>query len=368
MGYIVYIAFVLLAVGLVIGEQLIKNDKIRLVLFLSLLLAFTFLGILKSNSVGTDSAGYSETYLKARSSSLSEVIRSKKPEFGFYGTMYIFSHILKLPEIVFNAFNFLIIAACLYLSLHKYERKTFVLAIFLFFGFFCMSFSGIRQAVGISIATLAFTIYFKENEVLSLPTRLIAYYFLCGMAILFHRTAVILLVLPLLFSFDIQEHAIPFIPLLMLLFFPTLIGRLTIVIPAFFEKVSYTPSDSRVSLIFIAEVVFLCIVFFIYETSVGEKIRKKLSISDLKFNSKDSKFVWLIYVGCLFMCFNTSSQIITRFSMYFYLGIVYLINRVMDTVEKPRLKFALIVGATLFLGLYFVYSTPELGLVPYAFR
>ena len=368
MGYIVYIAFVLFAVGLVVCEQLIQNKKIRLVFFIALLFAFVFLGVLKSNSVGTDSAGYSATYLKAKTSSISEIIRNKKPEFGFYGILYIFSRVLKLPEIFFNAFNFLTIATCLFFSLYKFERKTFVLAIFLFFGFFCMSFSGIRQAVGISIATLAFTIYFKENETLSLPTRLIAYYVLCGIAILYHRTAIILLFLPILFAFDIQERTIPFIPLLMLLFFPTLIGRLTIVIPTFFNKVSYTPSDSRVSLIFIAEVIFLCVVFLIYETSIGLKFRQKIKITDFNYSEKDSKFLWLIYVGCLFMCFNTSSQIITRFSMYFYLGIVYFINRVIDTFEKPKLRFALIVGVTLFMGLYFVYSTPELGLVPYAFR
>lgn len=364
MGYIVYIAFVFLALGLVIGEQLIKNKKIRLVFFVALLASFILLGVLKSNSVGTDSSGYSNTYLSIKTSSLGE----KKPEYAFYGTMYLFSRVLKLPEIFFNAFNFIIIGVCLFLSLYKIERKTFVLAMFLFFGFFCMSFSGIRQAVGISVATLAFTIYFKENELISLPTRLIAYYLLCGVAILFHRTAIILLVLPILFSFDIQERAIPFIPLMMLLFFPTLIGRLTIVIPTFFEKVSYTPSDSRVSLIFIAEVIFLCVLFFVYETSLGHKLRQKLSISDFNYTQKDNKFLWLIYAGCLFMCFNTSSQIITRFSMYFYLGIVYFINRVVDTFEKPKLKFALIIGMTLFLGLYFVYSTPELGLVPYAFR
>lgn len=368
MGYIVYIGFVLFALALVIGEQLIKNNKLRLACFLTLLLSFFFLGVLKGNSVGTDSFGYSETYLKARTSSFSQILRNKKPEFAFYGILYIFSAVLKLPEIIFNAFNFLVICVCLFFSFFKYERKTFILAVFLFFGFFCMSFSGIRQAVAISIATLAFTFYFKENELISFPTRLIIYYGLVGIAILFHRTSMVLLVLPIVFAFDLEEKAIPFIPLLMLLFFPTMIGRLTILIPAFFEKVSYTPSDSRISLIFIAEVIFLCFLFFIYETSFGGKIRKKFNILDLNYNAKDSKFLWLIYVGCLFMAFNSSSTIITRISMYFYLGITYFFDRVVATFNNKKMRFVLITSMTLFMGVYFIYSTPDLGLVPYALR
>ncbi len=363
--YIVYIAFALFAVGLVTLESFLKNKTIKLVIFLSLLIGYLSLGILKGSSVGLDTANYSHIYESAKLATFKDYVITDKLEYGYYASAYLFSASLKLPEIIFNAFNFLVIGVFLFLTFCHKERKTLYLTLFLFAGFFCMSFSGVRQSVAISICTFAFFFYFESKS--KTYVRLLVFYLLVTIAFLYHKSSIVLFIVPLITLIDLEFYQTPFVPLLLLLFFPILLSRIYIIVITNINQNSIV-FDSRLSLTLVMEVVFIIIMYFLYNTSLGKRIRDKFNISDLNFGKVDSRYMWLVYLGCVFMCLNYSSTIATRFSMFFYLGIVYFVVKITDTIQKPAFQRVYIIGISALLGVYFVYSTPVLGLVPYVFR
>lgn len=369
MKYIVYIGFALFALAMVLLEAFLKDKKIRFLPFAALLLGFFALAVLKSKTVGTDSYGYSVMYNEAKSKTFSEVFKENKIEIGFYGLAYLFSAILKVPEILFDIFCFALICGSLLLSFYKNENRTVYLAVFLFVGFFCMSFSGLRQSISISIATLAFTILFDDSRTKKYPSKLIKYLFLIAIASLFHRSALLLFAVPLLSLIFIDDYAIPYFPILVLLFSPLMFGRLLILSSLVTKEPSNNAVfDSRISVTLIGEVVFLILFYVLFFTQIGKKIRAKINVGDFEYAKKDSNYLLLIYLSCLFVAFNTGSTVITRISMFFFIGPAYYLVKMISTLKNKKMRIAYIGLLTLFLGLYFVYSTPTLGLTPYAFR
>lgn len=368
MGYLFYILFVAFALSMVALEWLLKdkNKYIKAIPFIALLFAYFMMAILKSKNVGIDSYNYGEMYERYKLTSFVEILKTKNVEVGFYGLTHIFSGVLNLPIIIFDSFCFLIICVCLFFSFYKQENKTVFLAVFLFVGFYCMSFSGLRQSIAISLATLAFTILFEKsgkNAVLKYAE----YFVLIALASLFHKASLMLFAVPVLTMLFVKDYMIPYFPILVLLFSPLLFGRLIILASANFDR-NINVFDGRVALTLIGETVFVVLFYLLYMTPLGKKVRSKMDVSDFEYSKKDSDYLILIYLSCLFVAFNTASTVITRFSMFFYLGITYYLLKIASTINKPKLKFAYLLAITLLLGAYFVYSTPTLGLVPYEFR
>lgn len=364
MGYLVYLGFIALAVAAVFLESILKNKTVKMISFLLLLAVFFVLGVLKGNTVGTDTSTYSYMYnVECKTLTLKQILSKRTLEYGFFSLMYLFSAVLKLPEITFVVFNFVIVCTCLFFSFYKNERKNFMLVIFMFIGFFCMSFSGIRQAISISLVTLAFTIYFKHTPDNWIRSAII-YHVLIVIAMLFHKTSIILIIVPLLCFIEIKFYQFPYVPVIILLFFPFLIARLSIIMQVYIDRF-LNVFDSRISITMILEVVLIVLSFFLYGTKYGQKIRDKFSVSDLNFDANDSQYAWVIYLGLVGMCFNSSSSIVSRFNMFFYIGIVYFLNRIGLTLQKKNTQTLFYVLVTVFLGGYFVISLPWLELVPY---
>ena len=369
MKYLIYILFVLVCVCSVCGELFIKNKKLNAAFFFVPLLAFFVLAILRADSVGIDTSNYRDTYNSVRSMSFSMAMKSKFPEVAFYGLQYLFSAVFKLPSIAFDIFNYLIICVFLSLSFFKSKHRTMYVSLFLFVGFFCMSFSGVRQAMSISIVTFAFTYYIHSKQE-NYAIKLVSYLLLILVAVMFHTAAVVAVIAPLFIAISFEKFQIPFVPVFVLLFLPLLLSRAFIVISGFVSVTSDISRvfDSRVSITLIGEVIFVVLFYLIFFTKIGGKLRNKIHMTDYDFKKQDSDYIWLIILGCFWMSFNQSTTIFTRFSMFFFIGMPYFLTQISDTFEKKSTKNVYIIGITLLMGLYFVYSTPTLGLTPYAFR
>ena len=369
MKYLFYILFVFVCLCSVCGEIFIKNKKINTLCFFVPLLAFFVLAILRGNSVGIDTSNYRSTYDSMRSMSFSEAMKGKFPEVGFYGIQYIMSGVIKLPSIAADVFNYLLICVLLSIAFFKSKHRTMMVSLFLFVGFFCMSFSGIRQAISISIITVAFSYYIHTRQS-NIFIKLIIYYLLVAVATSFHTAALIAALAPVVFALSFEKYQTPFIPIFILLFLPLLLSRVFIVVSDLMAATSSNReiTDSRVSITLIAEVIFVAIFYFLFFTKIGDKIREKIHMGKYEFKDEDSDYLWLIVLGCFWMSFNQSTTILTRFSMFFYMSIPYFLTQIADTFENKKAKNIFMIVATLLVGLYFVYSTPTLGLTPYVFR
>ena len=88
-------------------EFFFNKKWLRVTLLILFFATFILLGSLRNNTVGLDTNGYSETYYNLRNNhNFIQYVFSKAPEVLFYGTEYIFSTFLKLPEIVFRIFYY----------------------------------------------------------------------------------------------------------------------------------------------------------------------------------------------------------------------------------------------------------------------
>ena len=116
------------------------------------------------------------------------------------------------------------------------------------------------------------------------------------------------------------------------------------------------------------ECAFIVAYYFLFHTKFLAKVRTKFFSDNIVFTTQDSNYFWIFIFGCFFMAFNSSSSIMARLAMYFYLGFIYYLFRFVDNFKNETIKKIFYISLTVFLGLYFIYNTPTLGLVPYAFR
>ena len=180
----IYILIAVIFILLSIFQMFVTKKRTNIFLLISALFIFSFFGICKGQNVGLDTAGYSANYINCRNiTDVKGFLMANKPEFLFFGIMYIFSNLLGLPEIVFYLFEYSFISFFLFLSFFKKENSVLKLSIMFFIGFFIMSYSGIRQTMAMSIMVFATNILFYSTW--NKKRKLITYYALMLFATLF---------------------------------------------------------------------------------------------------------------------------------------------------------------------------------------
>lgn len=366
MSYIIYILFAFICISISIADYFVKSTKIKIVMLVIPLLVFVFLASLRNNSVGLDTQGYASIYTRARSiEPLSSFFKNVFPEYGFYSLVLVFSRFFKFSEIVFRFFYFSFMALCLFFAFWKIDKPVFKLSLFLFLGFFNMSFSGIRQSMSMAIMTLGLSIliFYNFKNII----KYIVYFVLNLIAISFHSSSAIMLLIPLLFLIRINKNNFIFIfPLL--LFAPSIIQNL-INVASYFTYVHYDNSKANVSITFVLSIV-LIIVFYIFvsDNRLSNLIKNKISFINFEFDRLyDSKIILLVFGSCIFTACNIFSLVVPRYAMYFYLGVALFLTKFTNCFTNRYIRFASYVAIVLFFGLFFVYKTPDLGLVPYSF-
>lgn len=359
--YIIYGAII---VASAIYSFFNKNKIVNKLLLGGILISFVFFACIRSEHVGLDTVAYSKVYSDCSNfETAKNIISRNKPEYLFYLWVTFFSCVLNANEIVFRISYYLLIAICLFFAFHKLKHNLFLFCIFLFLGFFNMSFSGIRQTMSISIMTLALSFYIFSN--LPAKKKILIYYLLNLISIGFHSSSILMLFIPLLFLMPIKKES--FIYLFPLLIFIPQIIKKGVYFVSFYTYVGYGFGSYRISITFILTLLLVLIYYlFVSSPFISKFLKEKLSFISFSCENIDLKLVLLVFASLAFMACNYFSLVLPRYSMYFYLGVSIFISYFFKCFKKPKLELISYISILLIFYFYFIYSVPSLGLVPYS--
>lgn len=361
-----YILFGLLVVGLAIFDYFLKRKKITQIAFIIVLVVYVIFASIRSSNVGLDTSVYSETYEACKNLNQAKIIiGNNKPEYLFYSLVTLFSGVFNVSEVVFRFFYYSIIATCIFFSFRKLEFSMFAFALFLFLGFFNMSFSGIRQTMSMALMTLAISwlLYPEWN----IKKKIILYYALNIVSIGFHSSSLIMLLVPLIFMIPVTKKN--FIFLLPLLLFIPMVIKKGVYLASFYTYVAYGFGTYKISITFILTLMLLIIYYlFVGCPKISDWLNNKLKFLSFDYKGIDSKNILLVFVSLSFMACNSFSLVLPRYSMYFYLGVSCFVMHFFICFKNIKLKTLSYCAILGIFFIYFIYSVPALGLVPYAIR
>lgn len=196
LGLILSVIFVRL-----ISLHIRKNG--RAVFFVvSALIVIMFQG-LRSFSVGTDIVRYIPGFLSiGKNVSLSFTAKYANFEIGYILLNKII-YMLGLRERGFLIVMAIIIQAPIFYTMYKYSESP-LLSVFAYFAFgnFLMTFSGLRQSIAMAICFFAYTCIKKKKW--------IRYYFLIFLAYLFHKSAIIGVIIYPIYHIKNNKSFFPF--------------------------------------------------------------------------------------------------------------------------------------------------------------
>lgn len=336
--------------------------KAKLSCFLIILGVYALLGILRGPNVGLDTSNYSRMYINCRVVSFWSFLWDGKPEFLYFGLTYIFSN-LYLPEICFYILEYGLIGLFLFLALWKEDHSCLILLVFFFFGYMAFSYTAMRQAIAVSVLTYAFSRLWRVQDEIKIKDIVIFYVFAI-IAIMFHKTAFVALPLPILFKFNLKKNFV-LLPLLFLCVLPFFSGQITVFISQVLTQDAYDPISSRfsISLIF-AVIIFIAYVILVLYTP---KPLERYILHNNELTKKNQIIFDLFYAYCLFICFNSSSQIYSRLGMYFSVGLALIVANMAEAIKSTKLRISFSTIAVFCVACYFIYSCSNMGIVPYEF-
>lgn len=361
-NYSVYLLIVLVLLSFSVIEFFSKKRKITIISLVAFFLFYTLIGAFRSNFVGLDTLGYSTTYYMPKEGyNLFSYAYSQKPECGFYGLVFLFNDILHAPEFIFRIFTYLIISLFLFLTFYKEKRCFLKLSLFMFLGFFIMSYSGIRQAISISILTYAITLLVKDFK----KKNVLIYFAFVILATLFHKSSVVFCILPAIFLIKVNKFNFIFV-LLTVVFIPSIISSLIIFLSQY-TYIHYQNVNKTISITMILTIILLFVYFIIHSIPPVKKLVNKLPF--YKTNDVDGRYFsnvfWVVFIFIVFTSCNVFSTVVPRFAMYCFIGIVFFIDLFMEELNKKNIMFLAQIFLLLFFGFYFLYSLRSLQLVPY---
>lgn len=367
-GIVPYLLFALLLFSLTCLELVKKNtsfSKISLII----ILFFVFLLLsLKATTVGQDAPAYEKIYNGAREYNFLSFFKKHKTEPLFYIPLYIFSK-LNIPSFIFWALNYFVMCVMLFLAFKNTKRPIFYLSVFLMFGFFRMSFSGLRQSIAVSICTCALIQYINSFNNAKTKRNAIIYCLLIVFASLYHISSLFLLLIPLFFKikFDFKYAIVPFV---FLPFVSEIGGGLFTFISQYFSYAGfYQPISGVPSLLLLISVFLFFIYYGIFHFKPVNRLVnqfthiQKEECPDKAYNS----YFILFFIYCFFLSCNTFNGALCRFSIYFYICIPFYIDNFIYSFKSDKIKKVLTTFLFIFLFAYFLYEGAGIKIIPYEF-
>ena len=168
-----------------------------------------FLTAFRASTVGNDTKNYILIFRRFANHSLSYALSYKEPAFAV---------LCKVVHTLTGSFQWLLIITA-FLSLlpvmlfymENVENPMTTIALFVFFSVFYMYFSGMRQVVAIGFGVVAYK-YTREK-------RLIPFFLAVLAAYLFHRSAVVLVIMYPVYWFRIMKRSVIFVAIVMALIY-----------------------------------------------------------------------------------------------------------------------------------------------------
>ncbi len=317
------------------GELIKVRNKMSLVLFFTLL--FVLLS-LRDISVGKDLATYKEIFERCAVTPF-KYLSEMQWEIGY--TVYN-----KLISIVSKDYRiFLVITAAVVLypiyKLFSREKRYSYLLIVLFMNMPCflMIFSGLRQAVAISIGILAYMAIEKKRYVLSVILILLATYF--------HVSAFVLLLLYPAFFIKIRSKHLFYIVPIMFLVYIFRIPALTIILR--FMPSHYIEFYGDVQQTGAIGMMLLFLILFVFSFVI---------LDETSMSKKDYFMRNVLLIATIFQFFVPIHGLVQRASYYF---LIFAPVSIVSVVQAPKrylknISDVAVVVMGLFFTLYFFYN------------
>lgn len=333
----VYIIFF----SVLIGGTLVTKARNESVNFLFLIMSILWVIIgLRDVSVGTDTLGYTEDFMKFSRMSFSEMWRfaftTKEP---LYVIVSWFSSIFSTNYTCFLLIWALFPVCSLYkvFKTELQDSKDFLIAILVFFllGLFAFYVAGIRQTAALSLAFWAGARYLKKSNFGSVKSiiknrNVYSFAILIGLAYLIHNSSILfLLAIPFLFVRVRWWY-------LFLVFGLFFIGKyvqieqVVLLSKFFFEDrfatygTVYESSQNTSALI-------MQIILFLFCFSVKEKL--------IKHNDQNNFFFNMLFLGLVFQSLSEMMAEMARISFYFSMFAMVLMPRAFKEYAAKYRKF-----------------------------
>lgn len=312
-----------------------RRNKTTIILFF---VVFFILLAMRDLTVGKDLAEYQTIFERCEDSSFSNLL-DLQWELGYTGYNKIISSIYPNYRFFLIVTSFVTVFPIY--KLYAREKKYSVLAILLFVNLPCflMAFSGLRQAIAISIGVLAYMSLEKKNYVLSVALILLA--------VSFHISAFVLVLIYPAFFFKIKaKHLLFLVPVIIAIY----IWR----VPLILFVIQMLPSHY---IEFYGEIqqtgaVGMMILFLIFSVFA-------FVVLDEKAMSKRDYFMRnVLLIATVFQFFVPIHGLVQRASYYFFIFVPISILSVVQAPKKHLKNISdvavLVMGC--FFALYFFYN------------
>ncbi|XTR37216.1 EpsG family protein [Paraclostridium tenue] len=298
---------------------------------------------LRSESVGADISRYIKNF-NFISTNNWDIISGLRYEVGYKLLVKIISLITNDSQIFIS-----IIAAISLIGvtklIYKYSSMP-VLSYWLYitFGFYTFIFSGLRQAIAISLVLISFD-YLMENKIIKFILMVI-------LASLFHKTAMAFIVCYPFKNINITKKNILSMFVSFLFIFIFRFKIMSILKTMLYDEYEIVASNSY-TLLIVALIILMASLYF-YKSVINK-------------NSKNSIYYQMMYLSvcCLLLASTTTNM--TRIADYFYIYLIILIPEVLTSIKDKKLAY---IGITLVLCISFLqymWLTPksQIAIVPY---
>ena len=328
-----------------------KYKKIKFYLSLSVLFA---LMALKSENVGNDTHNYVEFFYRLKY--IDDYIdQFSRFEIGYQ--LYV-----KVIGMLFDNVQFLfIITAIICIGAITYMIKKLSLnwlySLFLFIGlrFYYFFLSGLRQSIAVSIVCVSFMFYLENKRKV--------FYILILLASLFHFSALIFLLTPVLIKIKVNKNLI--IKFLLALFvcyfsFNQILGGFLYLLPSYYSHYLDTKAAGVNNIgNFIGAIIPICFVLI----ALSEKIKDKLKYYDI--------YIVFLLIASAISFLATRASILDRFVQYFWIfSIISITNIIFSFNDKIKRSIVYILTTVIVIvyNLTLLYFRPEWHhIVPYMF-
>lgn len=352
---------------LILGAIVTKYRSGNLI-YLTIIM-FLLLGIigLRDTSVGTDTLGYTQDFIRFSYLSFSEMIAtastSKEP-------LYVF--VSWLPSILTTNYTAFLLTWALFPVCSLYnvfkeklqDSKDYMIAIIVFFllGLFAFYVAGIRQTAALSLALFAGTKYLKKPETIRIKSvlkdkNIYKFAFFIGLAYMVHNSSILFLIaIPFLFIKVRWWYSILVIGLFFIGKYIH-IDQLVVLSKLFFEERFATYGTVYESSQNTSALIMQCILFFICFAVKGKLV---------KSNEQNNFLLNMMFLGLVFQSLSSMLAEMSRISFYFTMFSMILVPRAFK--EFPTKHRGLLYFGFTIVSIYYLFFLTSSNLPEYQFH
>lgn len=304
----------------------------------------------RSRYVGTvDSQRYYNNWLYLQDvpkDALGNYLSNNEMESFYLLTVWVLSHIFPSAQWLFVFSGILFTVAVCYFIYKNSDDPCISFLMFVSLGLYTFMVQGLRQAIAMSICLLS--VELLKNK------KYIRFFLVVLLASLFHKTAIVFLVVFLIHYLKMNWYSYAFVGAASAVVF-AYSGYIVEKSKIFFNEEDYT--DTATSGGFIAAAIYVIIL----------AVALILSSKSQKKNKQYSFFFYMTYLGfCAYMLRFFELGILERVSYYFLFGQMILLPNSLKNIDK-RIAFLIKIAIIVLCILLFAYRLSTSDLIPFTF-